>query len=379
MKICVVSGGYPSPGRPEYPFVEQLCNEWAKQGHIINVLVPHSRTKRIIRRLKKVELIRNTFIDKGSVTVYSPEYWTFGNFGNNGINQKNLNKILNQVASKIEKPDIVYAHFWHNGRAAFEIAKKWDVPLVVASGESTIHFNIRSEKDILFTKYVRSVVCVSTKNKKESVRLGLTSAENCRIFPNAVDQTLFHHTDKKSARAKLGFSDNDFIVCFVGSFTNRKGPDRVSEAIRSLNNPQIKSIFIGGDLNGSSVTPNCNGILFKGRLPHNEIPIYLNASDIFVLPTLHEGCCNAIIEAMACGLPIVSSDLEFNWDILNKKNSILVNPMDIKQIAKAIKQVYDNIELKQSMSTASMEFAKSLDITNRAANIIEFIKEKNNI
>ena len=76
MKICVVTGGYPSPGRPEYPFVEQLCNEWAAQGHTINVLVPHSRTKRILRNLKKVDLIRNTFAGKGCVTVYSPEYWT---------------------------------------------------------------------------------------------------------------------------------------------------------------------------------------------------------------------------------------------------------------------------------------------------------------
>lgn len=379
MKICVVTGGYPSPGRPEYPFVEQLCNEWAAQGHTINVLVPHSRTKRILRNLKKVDLIRNTFAGKGCVTVYSPEYWTFGNFGDKGLNQKLLKRVINHFSAEIEKPDIVYAHFWHNGRAAFDIAKKWNVPLIVASGEAEIEQTVKTKSDKEFVDYVKSVVCVSTKNLNESVRRGLTKPEKCHVFPNAIDQTIFFKKDKTEARAKLGFSNNDFIVCFVGGFIPRKGPDRVSAAIKSLNCPNIKSIFIGGNRDGSMLRPDCDGILFEGKLAHNDIPLYLNSSDCFVLPTLHEGCCNAIVEAMACGLPIISSDLEFNWDILNSSNSILIDPMNISEIANAIKKIYESSELQRSMSEHSLLTASNLTISNRASHIIEFIKEKNQL
>ena len=95
----------------------------------------------------------------------------------------------------------------------------------------------------------------------------------------------------------------------------------------------MKSIFIGS----GEQTPEIDGILFCGKLPHDQIVHYLNAADVFVLPTLAEGCSNAIIEAMACGLPIISSDLPFNDDILDAENSIRVNSLDVESIAEAIR------------------------------------------
>ncbi len=379
MKIYVVSGGYPSEGRPEYPFVEQLCNEWASQGHEITVIVPHSRTKRIVRKLNKVEYKRITFSGKGSVIVYSPEYWSFGNYGEKGLNQKLFTSAVNRTARHLAKPDFVYGHFWHNGRAAFDIAKSWNVPLVVASGEAEIEFTIKTKKDREFADYVKAVVCVSTKNKDESSSKGLTSTEKCAIFPNAVDQNLFYKRNKNKVRNKLGFPEDEFIVGFVGTFIPRKGPDRVAEAIKLLGKPRIKSFFIGGNLDGALVRPECEGILFQGKLPHDEIPQYLNAADVFVLPTLHEGCCNAIVEAMACGLPIISSNLPFNWDILNQQNSILIDPMNVNQIANAIDNIYNDNDLQQSMSYASLLRASELTISQRAYDIMEFIKEKINL
>ena len=94
-----------------------------------------------------------------------------------------------------------------------------------------------------------------------------------------------------------------------------------------------------------------------------------------MLPTLAEGCCNAIIEAMACGLPIISSDLQFNDDILNEKNSIRIDSNNIDQIADAIRYLKDNPKVRETMSAASLEKAKELDIKNRAKKIIQFIRE----
>ena len=89
-------------------------------------------------------------------------------------------------------------------------------------------------------------------------------------------------------------------------------------------------------------------------MPHEEVPLYLNAADVFVLPTLHEGCCNAVVEAMACGLPVISSDLPFNWDVLNKGNSIMVNPNSINEIRDAIVEMRDNNVKRMQLSQGAL-------------------------
>ena len=104
--------------------------------------------------------------------------------------------------------------------------------------------------------------------------------------------------------------------------------------------------------------------------------MYLNSSDVFCLPTYAEGCCNAIIEAMACGLPIVSSDLPFNYDVLNSQSALLVNPSDIKAIADAIYLLMQNEELRKELSEASVARVKLLSIKQRAENVMSFIESK---
>ena len=136
--------------------------------------------------------------------------------------------------------------------------------------------------------------------------------------------------------------------------------------------PGVKSIFIGS----GEQEPDCDGVLFKGRLPHKEIVTYLNAADIFVLPTLAEGCCNAVVEAMACGLPIVSSDLPFNDDILDETNSIRIDPMDVNAISKAIEKLWKDEDLRSKLADGALKRAKSLTIESRADNILRFMENQ---
>jgi glycosyltransferase involved in cell wall biosynthesis len=115
--------------------------------------------------------------------------------------------------------------------------------------------------------------------------------------------------------------------------------------------------------------------LFKGALPHEDIPTYLNAADVFVLPTLAEGCSNAIVEAMACGLPIISSNLPFNWDLLNAENAILVDPMSVEQIATGIEKLLNHPALQQQMSLSALATVKDLTIEKRVRSILQFFQQ----
>ena len=83
---------------------------------------------------------------------------------------------------------------------------------------------------------------------------------------------------------------------------------------------------------------------------------------------------NSIVEAMSCGLPIISSNLPFNYDILDDSNSILINPESIDEIAKAINKLYRDNNLRENLSKASLMKAKELTIQKRVSKIITFIR-----
>lgn len=379
MNILFSAEYYPTPDSPVTAFIAVLCREMTRQGHCVTVIAPQSLKQVIGDKSKKQPL---QFVDevevgnqKKKIDIYCPMALSSG-FGRLGrVTKWSHEWAVYNMARKLPKPDICYAHMWTSGYYILRYAKNNNIPLFVATGEDRIFFqNYLKSKDLCrMREYVNGVICVSTKNLDESVKCGFAKKEKCRVFPNAIDDSIFHQLDKSECRNKLGFPQHDFIVAFVGRFYHRKGVNRVSDAIRKLNDSKVKSIFIGTNNPGETMQPDCDGILFKGKLPHDDIPLYLNAADIFVLPTLAEGCSNSIVEAMACGLPIISSDLPFNHDILNEGNSILVNPNDIEEIAAAIKKLRDDKALRRKLSINTLEKARELTISQRTKNIMDFI------
>lgn len=371
MKICFITQKYPGKhNQSDYSFVKQLVDAIAAQGNECYVVCPfnvfHYRTTSRIRE--------DYSVGDGRVWVIRPWYYSLSNSNNflYRIGYKSHQHALKKAFSMLPSvPDVVYGHFWHSAYEGFEYAKKHNIPLFVASGESEISklFTLPQDLDD-FSKYISGVICVSSKNRDESIRLGLTTVEKCGVFPNAVNADLFHKRDKMECRQQLGLPQNEFIVAFVGWFNERKGSLRVAEAIKRIGG--VKSIFIGK----GEQDPQCDGILFKGSLPHNQVPLYLGAADCFVLPTLAEGCCNAVVEAMACGLPVISSNLPFNWDVLNDENSIMVDPNDIRAIADSIEKLYEDKDLRCKMAEASLAKAKSLTIDQRAKDILNYIESR---
>lgn len=374
MRICIISSDYPEEGRPVYTFVKNIVDALADNGNECIVVAPFS-----ITRNKKFHRSKEIYKTShgNEVKVYRPNIFTLSDFKIGGFRPSSyvFRRAVNRVLEGLDKkPDAIYGHFWGNALCGYKYAKKNNIPLFVATGESVISLTNRDGKLDDFVNYMTGVICVSTKNKDESIEKRLTIPEKCVVIPNSINPQIFRKLDKQECRKKLGISLDIFISITVGSFIPRKGTLRISSAIDSLSD-EIYSIFIGKGPD----TPNCKNILFCGRVDNKDIPTYLNAADVFVLPTLHEGCCNAILEAMVCGLPIVSSDLSFNWDILNEGNSILINPNDVAEIAKALKQLKDNPILLKTLSDNALETAKEYTLEKRALKIEHFIKSKSKI
>ena len=378
--ICIISPGYPTEGNPYYTFVDQLVCALADMGIRCTVIAPQSATKILLKRAPKnpkkwVKLTKHG----NEVNIYQPLMYTISDIRvfNYDIGETffelTFEKAVRPVFNSLQdKPNILYGHFWNCGIIAAKIAYENKLPAFVATGECDIKI-LEKNKDTktkAIIDSIKGVISVSSENKEESIKLGLVDENKVSVIPNAIDHDRFYKMNKSEMRKELGFSKDDFIVIFVGWFIERKGPQRVAEALRELSG--VKSIFIGS----GEQYPNCENILFCGRVAHENVAKYLNCADVFVLPTLAEGCCNSIIEAMACSLPIVSSDLSCNDDILKQEYSIRVDPTNIKQIAEAIYYIKEHPFERIKMSEAALIAAGEFTIEERARKIWSFMVSK---
>lgn len=381
MKICIISQGFPYPGLPFFTFVGELCKAMAAQGEEIIVVSPQSIFKPILRGEPKIPFRYTIPVENGKdIVVYTPKVFSVGGIPHIGVKMNYFftqKAVTNTIKKYVGDVDVFYGHFFFQGFHALAEAIRRNKPIIVASGETNVTF--RKEYTPRLKEYLnqlKGIIFVSTKNKEEAITAGLTDGTNSILLPNSVDERYFHRMDRKKCRKDLGYSEEDFIVAFTGYFSYRKGSKRVSDAITKLGEEKIKSIFIGRNEDGEDVEPNCEGILYKGYMDHDKIPTYLGAADVFVLPTRAEGCPNAVVEALACGLPVVSSDRKFNYDVLDESNSIMVDPDDVDAISAAIKKLKDNPELRKRLSEGALKKAEGLTITERARKIIAFIKQQ---
>lgn len=378
--ILILSSGYPTPTDPFFAFVEQIAIALSNKGVKVTVISPQSLTKHWLRGNELHPVCRHYQDGKmqGGITVYQPYTLTLGN------RFKKINGWFNAIAkkwaySKIkELPEVCYGHFWFSGLGIYSFAKKHHLPLFVACGESNVSLeNPFQPEDIRgFLDYVNGVICVSSKNREESIEAGFSDGKNCIVIPNAVNSNLFHKKDRNILREKYGYNKEDFIVAYCGAFEKRKGSKRLSNAIDSLKDCDIKSFFIGKGLDFRLEEPDCKGLLFKGPLGHDILPDYLNMADVFCLPTLQEGCCNAIVEALACGLPVISSDRPFNYDILNESNSILIDPMNESAIADALRILYKDEKKREELADGALISSQNLTIDKRVERILNFIEDR---
>ena len=375
MHICFITNKYPNKVEPNaIVFLQQLVNTIANKGVRCSVICPvPTNLNRAYKTLPEFSVEKH---GNAEVEIHYPRYFGLGQRDYLWYNPAKVT--TNRFSKAVEKtvramkdvPDVFYAHFvTPAGICAARMGKLFDRPSFMAYGEATLgtinHYGADAVKRELTS--LSGVIAVSTQNKdmiEPFVEKGITE-----VFPNAIDDALFHPRNRAEARARYGIAENEFVVAFVGSFDKRKGTDRVSEAVSRIDG-NIRLMCAGK----GSLPPYGEKCKFQGPVLHADLPFFLSAADVFVLPTLNEGCCNAIIEAMACGLPIVSANRSFNDDILDDTNSIRVDPTSVDEITEAIKRLKDDAALRQRLAEGSLEKAKQLTLDVRADRILQFME-----
>ena len=379
-KKILFIGNYPNPANENlYVFFKNLIHAVADLGSECYVISPVSALK-YKNKLKLIPKECEEITKNGKkIKVFYPRFISFssrniGPIKTMYITHRNyLRTVLKKVKKTKIKFDAAYGHFFlSGGLSAAYVGEKMGIPSFVAYGESSYKTQIEkpygriSQKEI---KGLTGIVSVSQKNTAELNNTGIFNDIPIRTFENAVDMSLFGHITKEEAREKFNLPKDKFIVGFVGGFINRKGDKRILESCRNLGDVYLA--FAGKGDN----PPEGDNIVFCNSVNHDEIGDFLEAIDVFCLPTLNEGCCNAVLEAMAAGKAIISSDLPFNDGVLTNENSIRINPESIEEIRKAIIKLKDDKEFRDSIANKALEDSKNFTIEKRAEKIYNFMFE----
>ncbi len=187
------------------------------------------------------------------------------------------------------------------------------------------------------------------------------------VIPNGVDVNRFQTLPRDNARQKLGIDRKARIILCVAHLRREKGLEYLVEAMEdiSANCPQAILFVIGKDFQKGRIQALASEhnvqqrICFTGVVPYDEVPYYMAAADIFVLPSVAEGFPNVLLEAMATGLPIVATNVGGVPEIINHgENGLLVKPEDSHQLVEVIASLLQNDDMKRAFSLNNIERAK---------------------
>lgn len=182
----------------------------------------------------------------------------------------------------------------------------------------------------------------------------LLKGREVRIINNAVDTTIYRPIPKADARQRLGLSKNDILIGFVAVYMSdeRKGIDKLSEAVSRIGNPRIKIIAVGQNFHHHS-WPNVIEMGYKDTT--DALCEVLSAADFFAMPSTEEAFALSPMQAMACGLPVVAFPVSGTSELINDLNGVICSDFTIEALQAGIMTLmsrsYDAAAIRQDMVT----------------------------
>jgi UDP-glucose:(heptosyl)LPS alpha-1,3-glucosyltransferase len=195
-------------------------------------------------------------------------------------------------------------------------------------------FELTLEQESFHPKASRKIVAVSHRVKDEVIRHYGVPADKIVVIHNGVDSNEFKPSAeaRKLIRNQLGLEESDYMLLFVGSGFRRKGLD---QAIAAVDRVPSARLVVAGE---GRVRPHPR-VLMLGR--RTDVAHLYAAADAFIFPTLYDPFPNATLEAMASGIPVIVSRVAGTSEIISGDSIIVEDPMNIDELAAAVKKLED--------------------------------------
>ena len=208
----------------------------------------------------------------------------------------------------------------------------------------------------------RRVFTVSESLRQLALRLGAVPGDT-RVVGNGVDSEKFQPRARSEARHRLGLPEGAQVLISVGALVERKGFHRVLEILPQLvqQQPQLHYLIVGGaspegnreaELRSQVAALGLEErVHFLGALAPAELAWPLSAADVFVLATRNEGWANVFLEAMACGLPVVTTDVGGNAEVVCRDELGMVVPFGdaaalMRALERALAMTWDRTAIR---------------------------------
>ncbi|WP_346689582.1 glycosyltransferase family 4 protein [uncultured Cloacibacillus sp.] len=173
--------------------------------------------------------------------------------------------------------------------------------------------------------------------------------------------------DRNKKRAELGIPKDAIMLLSVGELSRRKNHEVVIRALAEMKYRNVVYAICGKGTLESYLKKLADNLGVSDRVFllgfRTDVTEICKAADIFVFPSLQEGLPVALMEAMACGLPVVCSNIRGNIDLINdNENGILFNSLDIDAMAVAMRTMLDNIKFRKQCALGNIEIVKQFDL-----------------
>ena len=324
----------------------QVFCEALNEDQDINANILYIDRQRLINPIKYIFMKKFVIEEKSNYKIYKYRILDLSKFGIK-ISLNNYTKALDKLYLKYlkfnDKPDIIHAHVTiPAGYASCKLSNKYNIPCVVT--EHSSYFNRFFNEQKLYGDYVLKnsyFTTVSNYTKEEMLKY----VSVCDTIPNMVDTDIFKNVVKSN--------NNELNLITVCALRQGKRVDDIIRAMKLLiDRNEITKIHLDVVGDGyleeyykkvSSELNMDNYVSFLGRKESSEIAELFSKSDIFVISSELETFCIPGLEALAAGLPVVSTKCKGPTEYLNDRTGALCNIADPESMSYAIYQVYKNI------------------------------------
>ena len=269
--------------------------------------------------------------------------------------------------AKERKPDFILAHYvFPDGYAAVKLGRMLGIPVIVKARGSDINLFTRTwmrRRMTLWTlRNSKCIVAVSRALKEKMISLGI-DGERIEVVHNGLDTTRFHPSDRLACRARLGLEERPFTFLFIGYLRSLKGIFTMLQAFRAI--PEMerrgaRMIMIGeGELQDEAAVRirrfgMSNQVRLVPPIKHDEVPEWIGACDCLLLPSMMEGYPNVLIEAMACGRPVIASRVGGIPEIVRDgRTGRLIEPNDPWALTDAMLEMMKGFEFDSTAAEAA--------------------------
>lgn len=373
----VIPGSVDAGGQNVY--VGELARELAKKGCKVDIFTrrEHPHVPRCVAWRERIRIVHvdagpAACIEKEQLLPFMPAF---------------RDDMLQFIGQEKLRYDVVHANFFMSAWVAMELKAQLNIPFVVTfhalghvrrvhQGERDRFPAERLQIETDAAAAADKVIAECPQDREDLIRYYAAAPEKISLIPCGVDTEEFYPVDRKLARMRLNLPAEGPVLLQLGRMVPRKGVDNVVRSLALLKAfPDAALLVVGGPAEDCGQTPDAEilrlqqlakelgvrrQVTFVGQKKRDELKYYYSAADIFITTPWYEPFGITPLEAMACGTPVVGSDVGgIKYSVRNGKTGLLVPPNDPAALAAVVGQLLNNPAMRSEMAANAVKRVKA--------------------